>query len=325
MQIFIHYRITNRPWGGGNSFLKGFEAYCLKNGIKLARSINSNYDVLFFNAAHAAPGRLLDLSALLDQKFCGRSGGLKKFYRRRQPKRLVYRADGFRVLYANMGRNKSDCVQAGCLQIADHVIFQNEFTLRIARSRDVGFLKNNYSIIHNGVNQQLFRFKQSGFWDGKRKLRVFCCNWSKNLNKGYRELAQFSQLPGVEVYFCGNWPTHQIDAQNVTLIPPKPQKELALEYPKYDVFLHVSKYDSCPNVCLEALSCGLPIIYHATSGIEEVAGDCGIKYSDHNPEETLEKIRCKYDRLIENIFTRRSYFSMERCGREYLDVFKAVL
>ncbi|MDY6839536.1 MAG: glycosyltransferase family 4 protein [Thermodesulfobacteriota bacterium] len=325
MKIYIHYKITERPWGGGNSFLKGFRDYCHANSIPLAKAINDPYDILFFNGAHMAPGRCLDLTELIQQKYHGSSGWARRFRRRAAAKLLVYRADGFRHHYAQLDRDKADCVQRAALQLADHVVFQNRYTLNLARSKHVGFHNDNYSIVYNGVDQKLFKLKEGAFWDGKRRLRVFSSNWSANLNKGFRELAQFSEIEEVRVTFCGNWPHGQVDEKNVKVLGPMAQDRLAEEYTKHDVFLHVSKNDSSPNVCLEALSCGLPIIYHASAGIGEVAGGCGLVYNDMDHLKTLQDVYENYDRLVENILERRSNFSMERCGREYAEVFRSLL
>ena len=47
-------------------------------------------------------------------------------------------------------------------------------------------------------------------------------------------------------------------------------------YKSSDVFLHPSENDNCPNVVLEAMSSGLPIIYHNSGGTPEIASDYGV-------------------------------------------------
>ena len=325
MRIFIDYNSTDQPYGGGNSFMKAFQQYCEEKGVTLAGSINDKYDILFFNAAAKGPNEPHDLTELFQQKYYGKSGFLKKFIRGRTPKKLIYRVDGFRAYYADMGRNRGDCLQRCCCQLADHVIFQSELSLEMAQSPKVGFGRTNYSVVHNGVDQGLFELNDSEPWDGDRKLRVFSASWSKNPNKGFGALADFSEFEEVEVSFCGRWPKEQIDPKNVTVMPPKPQAELAEEYGKHDVFMLVSKYDTCPNACLEALSSGLPIVYHELCGIKELADDCGLAYNEENPRDTLDELLGSYPDMYDNVRERRHYFSMERCGQEYLSVFRDVL
>lgn len=324
MKIFIHYKITDKPWGGGNSFLKAFKKYCLANNIELADSVNEDCDVVIFNACHRAPGKFISIDELINLKVYGYSRPWLGRFLSPRKKVLVYRSDGFRVEYAEMGRNKGDEIQSACLHLADHVIFQNENCLKVAREKCHFNKREHYSIVHNGVDHDLFTLKQTKFWDGQEPIKVFSANWSSNLNKGYEIIAAFSELEGVESYFCGNWP-ESINKKQVKISSPMPQHELAKEYHKYDIFLHPSIYDQSPNVCLEAVSSGLPFIYHPTSGIEEVAGEFGIALNESDLGETLTKTKKRYFDIVEKITAERESLSMEKCAKQYIDIFKSIL
>lgn len=323
MKVFIYYQATHKPYGGGNSFMKAFRKACEKKNVALASSINDDYDIIFFNACMFSEKRPISIDTLLEQKYLGRSGTLKRFIR---PKKrlLVYRADGFRCFYAGILNDQGDAVQRMALQIADHVILQNKFGLDVVRSPLVGFRGDNHTIIYNGVDQDIFRMKAEDPWDGRRPLRIFSANWSSNLNKGCELTADLSELPGVECSFCGHWPKG-VDPKRVRLMLPKVQDELANEYRRYDVFFHPSKFDMSPNVCLEAISSGLPIIYHPTSGIKEVAGDCGVELNESNLPGTIERARSSYARLLMRIRERREHFSIERCAGEYIALFERLI
>jgi glycosyltransferase involved in cell wall biosynthesis len=323
MKIYIHYDITNKPWGGGNSFLKAFRHYCIKNNIELAKNINDDYDILFFNAASKSKRKAISIDELIKIKTIGVNNKIINKIFPKKKKLLVYRSDGFRDEYADIDDNSGDLIQLLSLQIANHVIFQNKSSLKTASRNRIGYCKNNYDIVYNGVNQELFTLKQS-FWDGKSNVKVFSANWSNNKNKGYEAIAMFSELKGVDSFFCGNWPS-DIDKKNVNVFPPLSQEELSKEYKKYDIFLHPSKYDQSPNVCLEAISCGLPIIYHETSGIKEVAGVCGIEIDELDLENTLESIKKEYKDLILIIKNKRKYYSIERSASEYINIFKNLI
>jgi glycosyltransferase involved in cell wall biosynthesis len=43
-------------------------------------------------------------------------------------------------------------------------------------------------------------------------------------------------------------------------------------YGQADILLHPQYNDCCPSVVLEALSCGLPVVYSATGGTPELVG-----------------------------------------------------
>lgn len=322
INLFIYYRTTKGPWGGVNSFVRAFKEYSQDNGISLSKYINDPYDVALISGPYKDKTHLVDISKVISLKQNGVDKPFLKHFIQRKPKKIIYRCDGFRDEYANLVNDSGDEVQKRCLQTADHVIFQTESSLKAARRKHIGYDKKNYSIVYNGVNQNIFKLKQF-FWKKNRPLRFFAANWSSNPNKGYKTIASFSELPDVEVTFCGRWPSH-IVSKNVRLLAPKPQNLLAKEFIKHDVLLHPSRYDQSPNICLEAISCGLPIIYHPVSGLPEIAGDCGIAIDEQNLQETLDVIKNNFYNIIDTIRQKREFYSIQRCIKQYCEVFKQI-
>ena len=43
-----------------------------------------------------------------------------------------------------------------------------------------------------------------------------------------------------------------------------------------DAYLITKHNDPCPNVVLEAMACGLPILYAASGGVPELVGEAGV-------------------------------------------------
>ena len=152
MKIYIYYKVTDDPWGGGNSFLKYFQKFLLESKVEIADDINDDYDVLFANSAHKAPGVYIDLNELKNIKRKGHTN-YKRFFPRKNKKLIFYRSDGFRQDYAEE-ESVSDKIQAECLCLSDYVIFQNNLCLDAAKK--FGFNGDNYTIIHNGADQDIF-------------------------------------------------------------------------------------------------------------------------------------------------------------------------
>jgi glycosyltransferase involved in cell wall biosynthesis len=62
----------------------------------------------------------------------------------------------------------------------------------------------------------------------------------------------------------------------VELTGPYTQDEAPSLYTRADLLLHCKYNDPSPGVIVEALACGLPVVYSATGGVPELVGDAGI-------------------------------------------------
>lgn len=87
-------------------------------------------------------------------------------------------------------------------------------------------------------------------------------------------------------------------AQQVRIIPPMPQPQLAERYHEADVFVHPSvvtttgNRDVIPNVLIEAMASGTPVISTRLSGIQELIedGESGILVPSGDPKALAEAI-----------------------------------
>ena len=318
IRIYIHYNITDHPWGGGNSFLKAFRKYINEKRYDEFRIVNNlwgSYDIFFMNGGHKDQGKYLNIKELKTLQYKHR------LFHKKQPK-FVYRLDGARFRY-NKIQSPMDNLQFQALKLADFIIFQSNDSLDAFR--ELGYNGDNYTIIPNGVDQNLFNMEGKTFWVSTKKLRVLSANWSSNVHKGYPVIAKFAQNPDIKVSFVGNW-NEDVPANYINILPPVSQKELAKYYKEADVFLHPSENESCPNVVIEALSCGLPVIYHPSGGTQKIAEKYGIALpADINANtiaETIQNMKKNYHKFIERIQQDFSRFSIENIGKRYLEEFK---
>lgn len=111
-----------------------------------------------------------------------------------------------------------------------------------------------------------------------------------DLRKGLRELVDasaelHSRRPALQVYMVGEGPDRPkiqsaIDGAGATnyihLLPPCAPDEVALWMAAADVVTLPSYMEGCPNVVLEALACGRPVVASHVGGIPEIMNDsCG--------------------------------------------------
>lgn len=236
-----------------------------------------------------------------------------------QSKKIILRLDGTRKVYA--GRDDGMYfVQRQCIRLADRIIFQSRFC--VETFKDVPFDSRSCTIIHNGVDQKIFLLPL-----GIRKLstpiKIVSASWSSNPMKGHQVIASFSELSDVEVTYVGNWPSG-IDRKYVTIIPPQHQTELAKIFLKHHIFLFPSRNDACPNIVLEALSCGLPLLYENSGGTPEIASAYGMALTG-NPTDDLMSITDRYRELQEAIWRDRETFSIARAASSYSEAFRAAV
>ena len=328
IKLYIHYKITDGPWGGANHFfraLKNLLNEFKKDQVEIVTDINEKYDIFLMNSGYAGPSEFLDIQVVKNIKKYGYTKLTKRLFRKNQNKKVVHRLDGLRAIYNNQW-DKMDELQLRACRFADHLIFQSKHCLESFER--YGYDGDNYSIVYNGVNSSIFNTQGKEFWNGTEKLKLFSCNWSSNPRKGYHTIARFSELKGVESYFVGNWPK-DINKRNVICLPPMKQEELAYYYRKCDAFLHPARDDPCPNVVLEALSCGLPIIYHDSGGTPEIAGNYGLPLPSDLTTDTMidliDTMKEKYPHFVENIKKDVRKFSIERAVEDYINVFSTIL
>lgn len=330
MKIYIYYKTTNGPYGGANSFIKCFKRIIEEKKtfpLHLAPSINGEYDIFLVNSGSLGQGKLIDIRKIEKIKRYGTTSLTKRIIGKKMQKKIVCRLDGLRTLYTKSNTlDAMDALQLKVINLADHIIFQSRHSLESFKHFE--FNKRNYSIVRNGVDQTIFNTNNKIFWSKINKLKVLSANWSSNLHKGYKTISEFSKSKCLDNYFVGNW-NAEVNSSNISITPPIKQEQLADHYKRCDVFLHAAENDPCPNVVLEALSCGLPIIYHNSGGTPEIAKEYGVplpeKVNAQTVQKTIEKVAERYDELVSRLINDKKKFSINFAAERYFDIFEKVL
>ena len=179
---------------------------------------------------------------------------------------------------------------ARLLHQADHVVYQSAFC-RQAADRYLGPRGGSSEILHNTVDTTLFtpgpRVREAAapvlvlagthsFWYRVRtaletlahlrrhrpKARLLVAGplaWASGPRSALEELRRHARTLGVE------------DAVEVT--GPYAQAEAPALLGRGDLLLHTQYNDACPTVVLEAMACGLPVVYGRTGGVPELVGE----------------------------------------------------
>jgi lipopolysaccharide biosynthesis glycosyltransferase len=209
----------------------------------------------------------------------------------------------------------------------NYYIFNSEFI----RNHYKKFLNTENSIIiYNGCDTAIFYPK---LFLKPKKYRIITHHWSDNMNKGYQMYYDlWNILKNTENYefiFIGKNVPEMF--KNVPIIGPYIGLELSNTIRDCHIYITDSIYDSCPNHVIEAISCGLPILYRRHEGgskelCELFPKKIGASYA--SLEELIEKlvmIRKNYEEYKANIEEYSKYFELNKQISKYDSTFLNVL
>ena len=319
----MNFKETMFISGGANSFLSALRKYLRGQSIHFTNQINDQYDLIFLNALTNG----LNLEQLRQLRQTG--------------KPIIHRKVGYRVSGTDKMRSVSDGVVYGDgLQIAfspyvDHTVFQSEY------SRDA-FLSQGFtgvhSVIHNGVDKSIFNAQsnRSGLfgigrgnprtlWDSSERLVLGVLTWSKDINKGFEDYLKFDKAlntySNVEIRFLGRKPD-DIKFEKINIYRPRYRKGVAKFLKSCNGFIQMARHETCSNALIEAISCGLPVIYVDSGCSQELAEGCGVKFTG-DADHSINTLMSNYASLATN--AARKDFSIESVGQRYLHLFNQLL
>lgn len=212
--------------------------------------------------------------------------------------------------------------------IADYVFYQSEFC-RLSAERFLGRRESKASeILYNPVDTQFF-IPQAEQRRRQEKVTLLLAgsHWTE-----YRVRTALQTLQKVRQYndqvslkiagrFCWRDDAHQARqevedyakelgvAENISISGAYTQEEAPGLLNSSSLLLHTKFNDPCPRLVVEAMACGLPVVYSATGGVPELVGEEGgvgvpgpLDWKkDHPPDpqllaEAILKIIKHYDR-----------------------------
>ena len=174
------------------------------------------------------------------------------------------------------------------LQAATHVVYQGDFCKQAA-DEFLGPPPGSWEILRNAVDTDEFTPAERRP-DGAPLLLL-----AGDQSQAYRletALETLALLPEARLLVTGSVVGGQqlIDelglAGRVDFAGRYAQRDAPALYRRAHVLLHPKVRDPCPNVVLEALACGVPVVHSASGGVPELVADAGIGVSSDTTWES---------------------------------------
>jgi glycosyltransferase involved in cell wall biosynthesis len=255
--VSFFFNFHPSPYGGGNQFLKGLWREFTIRGFKLENNrISPTTKACLFNSHNFHHERL--------RKF-----NIPECF-------FVHRVDGPLSVYRGSEDRIDHNIWKLNIDFANATIFQSNYSIK--KHAELGMQFVNPHVIHNAPDPAIFHSIGRIPFDSGRKIRLVSVSWSNNPNKGgkiYKWLEENLNWDRFEYTHIGRT---CVPLERAKVIKPIPSKKLAEILRQQDIYIIASKYEPCSNSLIEALSCGLPIIYLNSGSHPEIVGKAGMGF-----------------------------------------------
>jgi glycosyltransferase involved in cell wall biosynthesis len=319
MRIYINTKWRRGPYGGAGNFLQALAARLRTLGVEASNRWPEKYDVALLNALTE------DLTLARVKEIAEK--GIPIVHR----KTLFLSGGG-----ENMRVKRNNVIEGHAQQLdfgpyISHHIFQSKFSVDVFKAD--GFASDHFNVIHNGADESIWnpfgwnegifqRPVERRFWNRSEPFRILISSWSYNPRKGWEiyEQADKADLKNVSVSFIGNAP-EGVRFKRIRSHRPLAHRELARFVKQHHALLFCAHHETCSNTIVEAINCGVPVIYLDSGANKELAADYGIEFTG-DIESAIERLQQDYERLVEKTFSNP--YRMSRTASAYYDIFTRI-
>ncbi|RJR44259.1 MAG: glycosyltransferase family 1 protein [Deltaproteobacteria bacterium] len=262
MKITILYKFRNTAWGGANQFLHALRNWFVSKGCYEEDPFKADVGIFI-----SYPFNNEDLFGTVHK--------LKK----NTNTLIVNRMNGPIFLYRDQDVAVDKMNFIFNRHVADGTIFQSKWSME--QCHKLGMIPNGYeTIIGNAPDPGFFYRPDPSKNKVVGKTKIVAASWSDNYKKGfdtYQYLDDNLDFARFEMTFIGRSP---IIFKNINQLPILQSDKLAETFRDHDMFVFASKVETCSNILMEALHCGLPAVARNNSSQPELLGTGGLLFND---------------------------------------------
>ena len=234
---------------------------------------------------------------------------------RRRSAPIVVNQDG--VAYPGWAGDRTDELNQPLRQAllaADRVVYQSEFSKRSA-DLFLGEPQGAWEILHNAVDVDQFTPSDRPPSGGPILLLGGDQTQHYRIELALRVLASLvPRHPDVQLLVTGRLlasPDRLVDELGlrgrVHMLGEYAQREAPELFRRAHVLLHTKVNDPCPTLVVEAMACGLPVVYPKSGGTIELVGDEGGVAVEHpdtweqDEPPTQDALAAAVNRLVDDL------------------------
>jgi glycosyltransferase involved in cell wall biosynthesis len=279
MRVFYFNRLpVAGPWGGGNKTLGSLVARLTSMGHRVTGTPDRDVTHIFcFDPRPSATG--LAHSQLVD--FSNFLGGAP----------IIQRVGDV----GTHGKPDLTALVKQTIARSHRVIFTSDW------AKDFVNFSGDCRVIPNGALPVFYKNRRKNHAP-QSKLRIVTHHWSNNPLKGidmYERLSSEINAGSLDLDFTyiGRSSSALVDRTH----SPMNEEELASVLPTHDIYLTASQLEAGANHVVEAMACGLPVVYSAMGGsIPEYCAGIGEKFHDFSSMvRAIETIADQYQKYWE--------------------------
>ena len=196
---------------------------------------------------------------------------------------------------------------------ADYVFWQSNFCKKSA-DRFLGERVGKGEILYNAIDTKkfypvkknydnIFRFLITGNINKQNNYRIYSVLEAfKDIVKNNKNI-HLNVAGVIEDFDYFNAQVNKLNIRGfITFLGSYSQKDAPEIYQKADAYITMSFQDNCPSAVIEAMSCGLPILYSSSGGIPELVGKnsgIGLKVSEDWEKVIVPKKKEIYEGILQ--------------------------
>ena len=259
MKIYINRQPVSGPWGGGNKAVIETSKKLISEGHEVVYGLCEDIDIIF----------------CFDPRPNNRGEWYQDFinYKNKTGCKIIQRVGDV----GSHGKPELTSLVKETVKLSDFLIFPSQW------AKDyINYEQKNCKVIHNAPLEEFYKYRKNNVEEPVSKIKLISHHWSPNPKKGfdfYKSLDNIcvnSQF--LEFKYVGALPKNMEYSNHIK--PTGDNEKIAKIISSSDVYISASQEEAGANHVLEAIACGIPIVYHENGGsILEYCKDYGVSFA----------------------------------------------